>query len=93
MRGRRKQRLTLDFQVSGAFGVGGSKNHLTGVRNFAVVQDQSVFGPILHDLNFLHIGPQISGSQQKNKFKKAFKRNVSKAAIDSLSSPQILKMI
>lgn len=59
----RKWKLTLHFQVSRALGVGGSKRHLARLRDFAVVQDQSVFGSVLHDLNVLRMARQTLALQ------------------------------
>lgn len=48
-------KLTLHFQVSRTFGISSSEHDLAGLRYSAVVQDQSMFGTVLHDFNILQM--------------------------------------
>lgn len=63
----RKRKLTLHFQVSRTLGISGGKRHLACLRHFAVVQDQSVFGTVLHDLNVLQMADKLQHFSKKTR--------------------------
>lgn len=80
--------LTLHFQVSRRLGVGGAEGHLACLRHFAVVQDQSVFGPVLHDLNVLQGAAKTSAFHSKHeRYRKSQRSNLE---FDSLSQVKLI---
>lgn len=65
-----KWKLTLHSQVSRALGISSREGDLSGLRHSAVVQDQSVFGTVLHNLNVLQTANKLQHFSKNGDSKK-----------------------